>query len=362
MEFLESVEDGLEKAKELQNNDIGDVMDPQNEQDRDECEAEGVQDHPDFIHIDPNNLEQQVESVSKAIFKTVVLESDEQLMQLTMKLDPDQQYVLRLVLNYSRQIQISRKTPMLIQPPLLIIQGGAGAGKSLLIKTIGQWFEKNLRQAGDDPDKPYVLITAFTGCAATNVDGMTLNSAFNFHFGNEFLSLGDKTRDEKRESLKNLKMVIVDELSMLKADMFYQLDLRLRELMQNSEKAFGGCSILLFGDILQLKPVMAKFIFEQPQCANYHLSYMIEPLWQKFKVVLLTYNHRQGEDQSYAEILNRMRTGDHTEEDCHTLRQRVKKAGSKDLPPDALYIHCTNEGVNKYNKMKLKELEGEKQN
>ena len=74
-------------------------------------------------------------------------------------------------------------------------------------------------QAGDDPDKPYVLITAFTGCAASNVDGMTLHSAFNFGFGNEFLSLADKTRDEKREALKNLRMVIVDENSMMKPDM-----------------------------------------------------------------------------------------------------------------------------------------------
>ena len=117
----------------------------------------------------------------------------------------------------------------------------------MLINTIGHWFERNLRQSGDDPEKPYILITAFTGCAAANVDGMTLHSAFNFHFGNEFISLGDKTRDEKREHLKNLKMVIIDELSMIKADMFYQLDLRLRELKQNMDVPFGGCSVLLFG-------------------------------------------------------------------------------------------------------------------
>ena len=119
------------------------------------------------------------------------------------------------------------KLPLtLLNGPLLVILGGAGAGKSLLISAIGQWFEKILRQAGDDPDKPYILITAFTGTAAANVDGMTLHSAFNFPFGNEFLSLSDKARDEKREHLKNLRMVVVDELSMVKADIFYQLDLR----------------------------------------------------------------------------------------------------------------------------------------
>ena len=94
---------------------------------------------------------------------------------------------------------------------MLIVQGGAGAGKSMLISIIGQWFERILRQSGDDPQKPYILITAFTGCSAANVDGMTLHSAFNFHFGNEFLSLGDKARDEKREFLKNLRLVIIDD-------------------------------------------------------------------------------------------------------------------------------------------------------
>ena len=55
MEFLESVEEGLEKAKEMQNT-IGDELDPQNEQDMDECQAEGVTDHPDFVQSDPQNF------------------------------------------------------------------------------------------------------------------------------------------------------------------------------------------------------------------------------------------------------------------------------------------------------------------
>ena len=337
MEFLESVEEGLERAKEIQN-EIGDELDPQNEQDKDECEAIGVQDHPDFVSMDPTNIEDSSERNNTGIFKTVKLLSDEQLTQNTEKLDNDQRLVLSLILTYAARLKISRKTPIDVKPPLLIIQGGAGAGKSMLINTIGQWFEKNLRQSGDDPDKPYILITAFTGCAAANVDGMTLHSAFNFHFGNEFISLADKTRDEKREHLKNLKMVIIDEMSMVKADMFYQLDLRLRELKQNTEEPFGGCSVLLFGDILQLKPVMGRYIFQEPLCADYLLCHTIDPLWLKFQVLLLTHNHRQGEDRKYAEILNRLRTGDQTEEDNNILQQRVRAEGDKDLPNTALYI------------------------
>ena len=58
------------------------------------------------------------------LFKTVKLNSDEQLMELTKKLDSDQRMVLDVTLNYSRQIQLSRKLAMNITPRLIIIQGG----------------------------------------------------------------------------------------------------------------------------------------------------------------------------------------------------------------------------------------------
>ena len=359
MPFLESVEEGLKKAEELIQNTAGDDLDPQGEQDRTECEGEGVAPNPDFVLCDPGHLEKEVETTTTGLFKTVTLSSDSELEELTENLDDDQRLALGLVLNYARQLKISRSKPEKVNPPMLVVQGGAGAGKSLLIKAMGQWFEKELQQSGDDPNKPYVLITAFTGTAAANVDGMTLHSAFNFNFGNEFLSLGDKIRDAKREQLKNLRIVIIDEFSMLKADMFYQLDLRLRELKQNTEEVFGGCSLILLGDILQLRPVMGRYIFEQPLCVDYHLPHLIDPLWMKMQVLLLTFNHRQGEDFAYAEILNRLRSGSHTDADCKILEQRVRPTNHPDIPTDALFIICTNAGVNARNEIMLENMEGD---
>ena len=77
MEHLESVEEGLEKAKDLQNA-IGDELDPQNEQDRAECEDEGILDHPEFLQSDPANSEneREAESTSSGLFKTVTLDSN----------------------------------------------------------------------------------------------------------------------------------------------------------------------------------------------------------------------------------------------------------------------------------------------
>ena len=357
MEFLESVEEGLERAQELENL-IGDELDAQAEQDKDEDSAEGVVDHPDFIHLDPNRLENIPESSSSGVFKTVSLSSKEELYNLTNQLDEDQRLVLAKFINYAKQLKIARTVHSVVKPPLMIVQGGAGAGKSLVIKAISQWFEKILRKDGDDPDKPYILLSAFTGCAAANIDGMTMHSAFNLNFGNEFLSLPDKTRDLKRDFCVNLKAVIIDEAFVLKADDFYKFNLRMQELM-NSSEPFGGIAVLLLGDILQLKPVMGRFIFEEPKCPNYHMAFITNPVWQMFEVVLLRHNHRQGEDHQYAEILNRIRTENHTEDDCAVLQQRVFKFGDKNLPSNALYIMCTNEKVKEFNDFCLKEMNGD---
>ena len=64
---------------------------------------------------------------------------------------------------------------------------------------------------------------------------------------------------------KNLKLIIIDEVSMVKADMLYQLDLKLQELKERVGIPFGGVSIMLLGDILQLRPVLGAFIFEKPK-------------------------------------------------------------------------------------------------
>ena len=99
---------------------------------------------------------------------------------------------------------------------------------------------------GDDPDCPYIMLCAPTGSAAVNINGSTLHSAFGFTFGNEHYSLPDKTRNTKRNLYRNLKFLVIDEISMVKADQLYQLDLRSREITTRSvwrcvNLAFRGC-------------------------------------------------------------------------------------------------------------------------
>ena len=218
---------------------------------------------------------------------------------------------------------------------------------------MSQHMEKIFRTPGDDPNHPYILKTAFTGTAAANIKGQTLHTAFSFNFGNEFISLGDKARDDKRKQLENLKVLIIDKFSMIKSDLLYQLDLRLREVKQEPKLLFGGVAVFLFGDILQLRPVKARYIFDEPASESFNLSFLTDPLWQKFDVVLLRYNHRQGEDGEYADILNRIRMAEIQEEDVKLLETRIRPLNHPDIPKDALVISCTNAEVNKINEEKL---------
>ena len=119
--------------------------------------------------------------------------------------------------------------------------------------------------------------------------------------------------------------------------MLYQLDLRLQEITQKMVP-FGGISIFVFGDLMQLKPVMGNWIFQDPRHEDYLQAHLTEPRWQKFKCLVLEKNHRQGKDKQYADILNRIRIGQQTDEDKKILESRVRKKGHEDLKETVLFI------------------------
>ena len=221
-----------------------------------------------------------------------------------------------------------------------MVHGGAGAGKSKVIDVIAPWMQKILQQEGNDIDCPCVIKAAFTGTAASNVEGQTLHGSFGFSFDNKHYSLNDKSRDQKRAAMKNLKIVIIDEISMVKSDMLYQLDLRLQEITEKVGSPFGGLSIFALGDMMQLKPCMGRYICQEPFNPDFKITHALTPRWMMFKSIILETNHRQGKDKPYAELLNRIRVGKQTKEDIATLRQRVRHRNHPDLKSASLYIIC----------------------
>ena len=243
--------------------------------------------------------------------------------------------------------------------PLLKIHGGAGCGKSTLINILSRFVEHFLSINSDkDPNKPAVVKVAPTAKAARNIDGMTYHTALGLPWGNQCFSLSDRQRDTKRSQLSELKLIIVDEMSMLKSDALYQIHLRLQEITQ-SQNSFGGVAVLLSGDLMQIPPVAARWIFQEPAEEVYQLSHAIDPLWEQFQPIELRHNHRQGNDRVYGDLLNRMRRGKHTPEDMEMLKARLTDVFPEDK--DTLYLYGTNKLVYKHNMEELSILDGEPQ-
>ena len=99
-------------------------------------------------------------------------------------------------------IKSDREGNPIPEPPNLMVHGGAGSGKTFVIKTLAHWVQHIHQKPGDAFNCPYVIKSAFTGTAASLIEGMTLHSAFGFDFGNKHYSLSDKTRDAKKNIMR----------------------------------------------------------------------------------------------------------------------------------------------------------------
>ena len=349
MEHQESVVEGREKAQEILCDAVGEELDPEFEQELADAESVGLLDHPDYPVMVPLDMGIQEHNNAQAFFIQVKLTQEDDLLCQLRILDEEQQYVHQVVIQYAKGIKKNNngypKKPI---PPKLIVHGGAGSGKSTLIKCTIQSVERVMRKAGDELEQPYQLACAPTGTAAAVIDGNTLHHNFNFNFGNKYYSYDDKLRDLRRQQLINLILCLIDEFSMVKSDLLYQLDQRLREIKDipkkkketdnKKEEQFGGVAILLLGDLLQLRPVMANFIFDTPKNPEYKASFAYGSLWNDFDVINLIQNHRQGKDGEYADLLNRMRFGINEAKDFDLLEERVFAMGDPQIPLDTTFL------------------------
>ena len=281
------------KESQIQNTEIGNTLDPEQEKEVLECQEGEEIIHPDFTHLDPDELEvndnfQQIRKMTR----NIQINSANERLQAARRLDIYQKQALHISLKYAQDVIIARKgkSPH-PSPPFLMIHGGAGSGKSTLINIISQYVHNLLRRDGDEPDCPYVLLSAYTGTAAANIEGQTLHTLFSFNFGAGYMSLSDKSRDEKRALYKNLKMLIIDEISLVDSDMLFKIDLRLREITQKGVP-MGNVAVIVLGDLMQMSPVTGRYIFLEPRDRQFALANTIDPLWKKFSCLNLEENHR----------------------------------------------------------------------
>lgn len=233
----------------------------------------------------------------------------------------------------------------------IFITGKAGTGKSFLLNS----FVDNTSKK--------VLKLAPTGIAALNIEGVTLHSALGFN-NLENLDISEISRStiklsrEKQMLLKELDTVIIDEMSMVRADTFDKIN-KILQIINNNVLPFGGKQVILFGDLFQLPPIAKKAEHDYLEDRYGGIFFFCSEAYKdnKFNFIELTTNHRQKSDNAYFEILNRVREGKVTSEDIDTLNSR--KIQDVDTLRRTLQLFPTKSQADSVNSNELRKIENQ---
>lgn len=199
----------------------------------------------------------------------------------------------------------------------VFITGKAGTGKSFLLNLFISTSGKSN------------IVLAPTGIAALNVHGATLHSTFGYsnltNLSVENISASTiKLNSEKKLILKEVQTIIIDEISMVRADVFDKID-KILKVINDNNSPFGGKQIIVFGDLFQLPPIATaeeeKFLKDVYGGIYFFNSNSYKSA--QFKFIELTRNHRQSNDIKFFEILNRVREGTINDNDIGLLNKRV---------------------------------------
>ncbi len=224
--------------------------------------------------------------------------------------------------------------------PAVFVIGRAGTGKTRLLRRI----------AADSDGQTAVV--APTGLAALNAGGQTIHALFGLppQAGPQI-----DPRRLKRKLLRSLDRVLVDEVSMARADLIDAMDAALRAA-RGSRAPFGGVQIVFFGDFLQLPPVvtqadgqiLAELGYRSPYAFDAQVLREIDPVFAEMQIV-----HRQT-DEDFVRLLGRLRAGDpEAVEDLNTLCHRKHRLGA--MP---VMLCSTNRLADAYNERGVNGLEG----
>jgi len=124
-------------------------------------------------------------------------------------------------------------------------------------------------------------LTAPTGTAVFNIRGLTLHSALLLH-GLYSTKLSADTLNTLRSCIGNLTVLVIDEISMVGANMLIVIDLRLRQITSRNER-FGGISVMCFGDLFQLPPLKTE------SCLPHKRNAKIQAIWIHLATTCSTY-------------------------------------------------------------------------
>jgi len=240
----------------------------------------------------------------------------------------------------------------------LFLTGKAGTGKSTFLRYVSKHTKKKH------------VILAPTGIAAINAGGSTLHSFFRlpFHpllpndsrYDRRHIKETLKYTGAQRKLIREVELIIIDEISMVRADIIDFIDKVLRIYTRNPEP-FGGKQLLLVGDIFQLEPVL-KDDERQLLQPFYPSPYFFNAkVWQQMPVVSIELRkvYRQS-DPAFIAILDRIRNNTATSADLAALNSRVKKNEKLEIPHSSLTITLATrrDTVDYINEQHLSALDG----
>lgn len=239
----------------------------------------------------------------------------------------------------------------------LFLTGKAGTGKSTFLRYIAATTKKKH------------IVLAPTGIAAINAGGSTLHSFFKlpFHpllpndsqYSIRNLRKTMKYNGEKCKLLREVELIIIDEISMVRADIIDFIDKVLRVYNRNMREPFGGKQMLFVGDIYQLEPVVRD---EDRQLLHpfYPSAFFFDAkVFQQMQLVSieLTKVYRQN-DPTFIALLDHIRTSAVTATDLYTLNHQVGAQIDTDTNGLAITLSTRRDTVDYINSTRLRELEG----
>lgn len=285
--------------------------------------------------------------------------NDNEYSNLMMSLNRDQH---KFMCNFMHKMKKCDQEPI-----FNIITGGAGTGKSHLIKAIYQTFIRYCLKKSNKKEvkRPYAILGAYTGKASFNIRGSTLHSLF--HLPTKSSELKDMHKDlcaKIKRQYEHLKLIILDEVSMISRTMFERINLRMQQIM-NCNEPFGGINVILVGDFNQLRPVAGSWIFENERGKPGELYKELQfnqntSLWHKFKLYELSEIMRQRDDFLFAQALNTL--GKYgplglTDDQVKWFNDRIQTSDDISLfPRDALILCYEIEKCNDYNRRKIESI------
>jgi len=230
----------------------------------------------------------------------------------------------------------------------VFITGPAGTGKTTLLHRFVEQTDKT------------VVVAAPTGVAALAVSGQTLHSLLRLPLG--ILGQGDigYCPREILQMLRQIDTLVIDEVSMVSADLLDGIDRRLRQAKGRKSVPFGGVQLVMFGDLYQLAPVVSGKDEKDYYTDHYRSAWFFDArVWEQtsLRTITLETVYRQA-DPEFQAVLHALRDGTIDAEMGRMLNER---GAIPPDDPDLITLATTNETVRRINQSRLDALEGEAQ-